>query len=54
MIADDGKGFECDQMFAGSGLRNMQNRAKKLNGNLDIKSEVNVGTTARLSLPIPK
>lgn len=52
-ISDDGKGFENDQSFAGNGLRNMQNRAKKLNGKLDIESKINVGTISRLIFPIP-
>ncbi|HTD99659.1 MAG TPA: two-component regulator propeller domain-containing protein [Mucilaginibacter sp.] len=52
-ISDDGKGFEKDQIFAGNGLRNMQNRAKKLNGQLDIESTVDVGTISRLIMPIP-
>ncbi|WP_426672153.1 ligand-binding sensor domain-containing protein [Mucilaginibacter sp. McL0603] len=52
-ISDDGCGFECEQISTGNGLRNMQNRAKRLNGTLDIKSIVNTGTTSQVSFPIP-
>jgi signal transduction histidine kinase len=52
-ISDNGCGFESEQMLAGNGLRNMQNRAKRLNGELDIDSKVNVGTISQVIFPIP-
>lgn len=53
-ISDNGRGFESDQILAGNGLRNMQNRAKRLNGKLDIDSKINVGTISQVTFPIPK
>jgi signal transduction histidine kinase len=54
-ISDDGCGFEREQMLlAGNGLRNMQNRAKRLNGKLDIDAKINVGTISQVSFPIPE
>jgi len=53
-ISDDGCGFEGEQISAGNGLRNMQNRAKRLNGTLDIKSTVNAGTIGLVNFPIPR
>lgn len=46
-IADDGVGFDKDKIFSfdGIGFINMYNRAKHLNGNLDIQSEKGKGCT---------
>lgn len=53
-ISDNGRGFGKEQLVpTGNGLRNMQNRAKRLNGKLDIDSNINVGTTSQLTFPIP-
>lgn len=52
-ISDDGCGFKDEQISAGNGLRNMQNRAKRLSGTLDIKSSVNAGTIGQVNFPIP-
>jgi signal transduction histidine kinase len=52
-ISDDGCGFKEEQISAGNGLRNMQNRAKRLNGTLEIKSTANAGTIGLVNFPIP-
>jgi signal transduction histidine kinase len=53
-ISDNGCGFRDEQLPpAGNGLRNMKNRAKRLNGKLDIDSKISVGTTSRVIFPIP-
>jgi len=56
-IADDGTGFETDIVEgraadAGMGLRNMQNRAKLINADFNIRSIKNSGTTVSLTLPL--
>ena len=53
-VADDGVGFD---LTAGSaeghhGLRNMTNRARMLDGHLDLHSEPGRGTTLTLDLPL--
>jgi len=53
-VADDGVGFD---LSAGSaeghhGLRNMTNRARMLDGHLDLQSEPGHGTTLTLDLPL--
>jgi signal transduction histidine kinase len=52
-IADDGKGFEesIENQQQGSGLTNMKERARILNGTLNIKSVPGSGTTLQLSVP---
>ncbi|MDO3628614.1 two-component regulator propeller domain-containing protein [Mucilaginibacter sp. BT774] len=53
-ISDNGRGFDKEHLVpTGNGLRNMQNRAKRLNGKLEIESNINVGTTGQLTFPIP-
>lgn len=53
-ISDNGCGFGEEQLPpAGNGLRNMRNRAKRLNGKLDIDSKIDVGTTSQVIFPIP-
>jgi signal transduction histidine kinase len=56
-IADDGSGFETgiaesSAADAGMGLRNMQNRAKLINADFNIRSIKNSGTTVSLSLTL--
>lgn len=43
-IEDDGKGFDINAQIIGNGIKNIQHRAKLLNADLEIKSEVNKGT----------
>jgi signal transduction histidine kinase len=48
-LADNGIGFDLEDHKAGNGLINMRERAKTINGKLDIHSEVNKGTRIRFS-----
>jgi PAS domain S-box-containing protein len=43
-IIDDGKGFDIDQQKQTSGLISMRERAASINGQLNIQSEIGVGT----------
>jgi ligand-binding sensor domain-containing protein len=45
---DDGKGFDMNTIKSGNGMRNIINRAKKLNGIIETKSSVGEGTTVTL------
>jgi signal transduction histidine kinase len=51
-IVDNGQGFEQAKVKTGSGLRNMQQRANRLGGVLEITSTPNEGTTVLLRVPI--
>jgi ligand-binding sensor domain-containing protein/anti-sigma regulatory factor (Ser/Thr protein kinase) len=57
-IVDDGKGFdplqkrEDTQMSSGHGLRNMQRRANRIKGQLDIVSKLGEGTSVKLIFPM--
>jgi len=54
-ISDNGCGFDNEHLApTGNGLRNMRNRAKRLNGKLDIDSKLNAGTTSQVIFPIPE
>ncbi|HEY1021097.1 MAG TPA: triple tyrosine motif-containing protein, partial [Flavisolibacter sp.] len=62
-IRDDGKGFDLsktsegykssDVYGGGNGLKNMQQRAKDMEGELHMKSEPGKGTQIELDFPIP-
>lgn len=47
-IIDDGTGFEQNKVKKGSGLNNLQTRAKRLNAILKIESSINHGTIIEL------
>lgn len=51
-IADDGVGFNIDKAKKGSGLINMESRAKLINADFYIKSSDNQGVSLTLSYPI--
>ena len=58
-INDDGKGFDKELQFQngkpvqeGLGLSNMYERAKLVNGTLSIDSNINEGTTVKITIPI--
>jgi ligand-binding sensor domain-containing protein/signal transduction histidine kinase len=51
-ISDNGNGFETAVATEGNGLGNMRRRAAELNGQLDLDSKEDEGTTVRLSVPI--
>lgn len=53
-ISDNGKGFDVDDTLkngTGSGLRNLQKRAKLINASLIIKSSTGDGTNITIELP---
>jgi signal transduction histidine kinase len=52
-IADDGKGFDPELAREGNGLRNMEERARSLNGTLTIRSGRASGTAVTLKAAIP-
>lgn len=56
MIEDNGKGFGEGTVVVtnGHGLANMQNRLKYVGGTFDQKSEVGLGTSVRLKLPLTR
>lgn len=53
VIEDDGKGFIYDSNFCTpcNGIYNMKERARLLNGTMDIETEPLMGTTIRLKIP---
>lgn len=53
VIEDDGKGFIYDSTFCFpcNGIYNMKERARLLNGTIDIETEPLMGTTIRLKIP---
>jgi len=53
-ITDDGAGFDPATVAGGRGLRNLQQRATRLAGRLEIDSRAGAGTTVRLSLPLER
>lgn len=51
-IKDDGVGFDVDSKSNGIGLKNMRSRVSKLNGNFNIKSAMDKGTTISIFVPV--
>jgi signal transduction histidine kinase len=53
VIEDDGKGFIYDSTYCSpcNGIYNMKERARLLNGTIDIETELLMGTTIRLKVP---
>jgi signal transduction histidine kinase/Flp pilus assembly protein TadD len=51
-VKDNGKGFEESKITPGNGLYNMRKRAEELNGDLNIQTKTDVGTTITLTWPI--
>ena len=47
-LADNGKGFDVEEVVKGNGLNNMRNRAKRLGGKLYIDSKPGMGTVINL------
>ena len=43
-VKDDGVGFDLNEKSSGNGLLNYKRRADKINGNVQIKSELGQGT----------
>lgn len=52
LVKDYGKGFNPETTGRGNGLDNMKNRAKELNGELAIITEIGKGTSVQLTMPL--
>jgi signal transduction histidine kinase len=52
VITDDGKGFDLQQVSKGNGLTHIKERAEKIKGKLEIKSEISKGTQVVLDLAL--
>ncbi|MEO6852090.1 MAG: ATP-binding protein, partial [Mucilaginibacter sp.] len=52
VISDNGKGYKADKLQEGNGLKNIQNRTRKLKGELLIASRPGKGTTTKLLINI--
>lgn len=51
LIEDDGIGFDASTASSGIGLNNVRKRLEKLQGQLDIRSKPNEGTTFSINFP---
>ena len=51
-LVDDGIGFNTDQQFKGIGLKNIQVRAQKIGGSIQVLSEKTKGTTVQIKIPM--
>lgn len=51
-IADDGKGFDAEELAHGLGLGSMEDRAKNLGGKLEVVSAPGQGTKITVEVPI--
>jgi len=52
-IEDDGNGFDTASSAGnGQGLKNVQSRIEYLKGSYDIKSEINIGTSINIEIPV--
>lgn len=52
MVQDDGKGFDANQLANGIGLKNLRKEILIMEGNCDIDSNPNRGTTVNIDIPI--
>lgn len=52
MYEDNGKGFDLSKVKRGMGLDNIENRVKRLNGNLHIDSTPGYGMTVIIEIPV--
>jgi two-component system NarL family sensor kinase len=52
ILKDDGIGFEFNKKKKGIGVKNMESRINKLNGDFNIYSKHNEGTTINIQIPI--
>ncbi len=53
LLHDNGEGFASDEIKRGQGLNNMETRARRLDGALDIESAPGKGTRITLRIKIP-
>lgn len=51
-VEDNGVGFDLSVKATGIGLKNQRERIEELKGSIDIKSEINTGTTIKIEIPI--
>jgi ligand-binding sensor domain-containing protein len=51
-VSDNGKGFDPQNQSEGNGVKNIQTRAKTLNGNIKLKSTPGSGTSWELNMPL--
>lgn len=54
MLVDDGKGFNIEEVTEGNGLKNIRNRAKRLNGKVYMDSVKEKGTSINLHFKLPE
>jgi signal transduction histidine kinase len=54
IVADNGRGFDIDNVSYGMGLNSMQQRVEGLGGRLTIASEINGGTKIMAEVPLPE
>ncbi len=52
-VSDDGRGFDTSLSSGGNGLVTMRRRAQQLGGTLDVRSEVQKGTTVTFEANLP-
>ena len=52
VIEDDGSGFDPEKIKYGNGFKNLEYRAKELNGSITVKPDIGVGTRIEVSIPI--
>ncbi|MGB1040812.1 MAG: sensor histidine kinase, partial [Flavobacteriales bacterium] len=50
-ISDDGKGFDINKKVSGIGLKNIKKRVELIRGQVELKSELNIGTKLRIKIP---
>ena len=53
-LRDNGKGFDPAAAHTGHGLQNMETRAKRLGGGIEVASAPGAGTTLTLRFKIPQ
>ncbi len=51
-ITDNGSGFDVNKAKKGIGIKNMSSRVKEIQGNLEITSEKDIGTSILIKIPI--
>lgn len=52
LITDNGSGFDVNKAKRGIGIKNMNSRVKEIQGELEITSEKDVGTSILIKIPI--
>jgi two-component sensor histidine kinase/streptogramin lyase len=53
-VADDGAGFDSDDVRDGNGLASMRQRARRIGGTLEVTSAPGAGTVVRFELPVTR